>query len=142
MLLLGMGWVYLMLALFSNMTLIFTPTSITRFGTREGYAFSESVSLAETPFAELPSTLITWLGSQLAEAESVSQVVLEEMGSVPTGWTPPDENGTQEPTGYRATINAAVSVTAPQGQRTFSVSSETLPTDLRVGLLAAWDSLP
>jgi hypothetical protein len=112
------------------MTLIFTPTSTTRFGLRNGYAFSEAVSLAETPFYELPSTLITWLSSQLAEGESVSQVVLEQSGRVMLE----DET-------TRATINAAVSVTAPQGQRTFAVSSETLPTDLRDGLLAAWDSL-
>lgn len=110
-----------------RMTLIFTPSSITRFGTREGYAFSEGVSLAGTPFAELPATLIAWLGSQLAEGESVSQVVLEQEGSV-----------TLEDDTTRSVINAAVSVTAPQGQRTFSVSSEALPDDLRDGLLAAW----
>lgn len=120
------------------MTLIFTPASITRFGVRSGYAFSEGVSLTETPFAELPATLIAWLGSQLAEGEAVSQVVLEQIGTIPTGWTEADEDGTQEPTGYRTVINAAVSVTAAQGQRTFSVSSEALPADLRDGLLAAW----
>lgn len=120
------------------MTLIFTPSSITRFGVRSGYAFSEGVSLTETPFAELPATLIAWLTGQLAEAEAVSQVVLEQAGTIPTGWTPEDENGTQEPTGYRMVINAAVSVTAAQGQRTFSVSSESLPEELRDGLIAAW----
>ncbi len=109
------------------MTLIFTPSSITRFGTRAGYAFSESVDLSDTQFAELPSTLIAWLTGQLAEGESVSQVVLEETTSV----------AVDEVT-LRAAINAAVSVTAAQGQRTFSVSSESLPDDLRDGLLAAW----
>jgi len=109
------------------MTLIFTPSSITRFGSREGYAFSESVDLTDTPFAELPATLITWLTGQLADGESVSQVVLEETTSV----------AVDEVT-LRAVINAAVSVTAPQGQRTFSVSSEALPADLRDGLIAAW----
>jgi len=123
------------------MTLIFTPSSITRFGTRSGYAFSEGVSLTDTPFAELPSTLIAWLGSQLAEGEAVSQVVLEQIGTIPTGWMEADDDGTQEPTGYRTVINAAVSVTAAQGQRTFSLSSETLPEPLRDGLLAAWKYL-
>jgi hypothetical protein len=123
------------------MTLIFTPTSTTRFGVQSGYAFSEAVDLTETPFSELPATLIAWLTGQLAEGESVSQVVLEEVGTIPTGWTPEDENGTQEPTGYRTVINAAVSVTAAQGQRTFSVSSEALPSDLRDGLIAAWKYL-
>jgi hypothetical protein len=102
------------------MTLIFTPSSITRFGTRDGYAFSDSVDLSETPFSELPATLIAWLTSQLADSESVSQVVLEQAGDV---------------------INAAVSVTAPLGQRTFAITSESLPVDLRDGLLAAWQSL-
>ena len=123
------------------MTLIFTPSSITRFGTREGYAFSDGVDFSATPFSELPATLIAWLTSQLAEGESVSQVVLEEVGTIPTGWMEADENGTQEPLGFRSVINAAVSVTAPLGQRTFSVSSESLPVDLRDGLLAAWQSL-
>jgi hypothetical protein len=35
----------------------------------------------------------------------------------------------------------AVSVTAPLGSRTFVVSSESLPTSLRDGLLAAWAGL-
>lgn len=123
------------------MTLIFTPSSITRFGIRNGYAFSEGVSLTETPFAELPATLIAWLTGQLADGEAVSQVVLEQAGTIPTGWTEPDKDGTQEPTGYRMVINAAVSVSAPQGQRTFSLSSEALPAELRDGLLAAWKYL-
>ena len=112
------------------MTLIFTPTAITRFGTRSGYAFSEAVDLTETPFSELPATLIAWLTGQLAVGEAVSQVVLEQGGAV----TLDDEPS-------RKTISAAVSVTAPQGQRTFSVNSESLPSDLRDGLLAAWSSI-
>lgn len=123
------------------MTLIFTPISITRFGTREGYAYAEEVNLSATPFSELPATLIAWLTSQLTDSESVSQIVLEEVGTIPTGWTQPDENIAQEPTGFRMVINAAVSVTAPLGQRTFAVSSEALLPDLRDGLLAAWQSL-
>jgi hypothetical protein len=112
------------------MTLIFTPSSITRFGTRYGYAYAEEVNLSETPFEGLPATLIAWLTSQLADSESVSQIVLEETTSV----------AVDEVT-LRMVINAAVSVTAPLGQRTFAVSSESLPTDLRDGLLAAWQSL-
>jgi len=112
------------------MTLIFTPTSITRFGLRSGYAFTESVDLTETPFADLPATLITWLTTQLAEGESVSQVVLEQGGAV----TLDDET-------TRQTISAAVSVTAAQGQRTFSISSESLPSDLRDGLFDAWEAI-
>jgi hypothetical protein len=130
-----------MLASFSNMTLIFTPTSTTRFGLREGYAFNENLSLEDTPFSELPNNLISWLSSQLHQGEAVSQVVLEEIGTVPTGWTPPDENGTQEPTGFRPVINAAVSVVAAQGKKTFPISSESLPDDLRDALVAAWQEI-
>jgi len=35
----------------------------------------------------------------------------------------------------------AVSVTAPLGSRTFVVSSESLPSELRDGLLATWTTL-
>ena len=38
-------------------------------------------------------------------------------------------------------ISAAVSVTAPLGSRTFVVSSESLPEELRDGLVAAWGGL-
>lgn len=38
-------------------------------------------------------------------------------------------------------MKAAVSVTAPLGSRTFVASSESLPTQLRDGLLAAWAAL-
>jgi threonine/homoserine/homoserine lactone efflux protein len=38
-------------------------------------------------------------------------------------------------------MSAAVSVTAPLGSRTFVVSSESLPEELRDGLVAAWGAL-
>jgi hypothetical protein len=102
------------------MTLIFTPSSITRFALRDGYSYSEPVTLADTPYADLPTSLIGWLTTQLASGETISQVVLEQEGEA---------------------ISAAVSVSAPQGQRTFSLLSDALPDDLRAGLLAAWQSL-
>jgi len=102
------------------MILIFTPSNITRFGTRDGYAYSEEVDLSATPFSELPATLITWITSQLEDGESFEQVVVEQGMDV---------------------INAAVSVTSPLGQRTFHVTSESLPVDLRDNLLATWENI-
>lgn len=113
---------------------------LTRFGTRDGYAFSEEV--AQTPeLSALLTSLLEWLGQNFATGEKLSDVVLECVGTIPTGWTEPDENGTQEPLAFRSVINAAVSVTAPAGMRTLVVSSEILPESLRNGLLAAWELL-
>jgi hypothetical protein len=42
---------------------------------------------------------------------------------------------------FRSVLSAAVSVTAEQGSRTFTVSSESLPVELRDGLLNAWATL-
>ena len=90
------------------------------------------------------SVVFILLSSQLVEGESVSQIVLESGGSVPSTFTEStDEEGNAIiiPATFRNTLNAAVSVTAEQGERTFSLSSETLPDDLREGLLSAWASL-
>jgi hypothetical protein len=102
------------------MILIFTPSTITRFASRDGYSYSEPVTFTGTPYADLPTSLIGWLTQQLASGETVSQVVLEQADEA---------------------ISAAVSVSAPQGQRTFALLSDALPDDLRTGLLAAWRSL-
>ena len=111
------------------MTLIFTPSSLTKFGTNGAYSFSQDIPLVGD-LASVSASLLTWLSSQLAEGESVSQIVLESAGSINMD----DES-------IRPSLNAAVSVTATEGQRTFSISSESLPADLRDGLLSAWVSL-
>lgn len=122
------------------MTLTLRNNILTRFGTRDGYAFSEEVTQAPK-LSALLTTLLEWLGQNLATGEKLTGVVLESVGTIPTGWTEPNENGTQEPLGFRPVINAAVSVTAPAGMRTFVVSSEALPEILRDQLLGAWHSL-
>ena len=125
------------------MTLIFTPSSLTKFGKNGLYNFSQDIALVGD-LASVTGSLLTWLTSQLAEGESVNQVVLESGGSVPATFsesTDKEGNAIRIPVTFRAVLNAAVSVTAPEGQRTFSISSESLPSDLRDGLLAAWASL-
>jgi hypothetical protein len=111
------------------MTLIFTPSSLTKFGTNGAYSYSQDIPLTGD-LASVSASLLTWLSLQLEAGETVSQVVLESSGSI----TLEDETS-------RPSLNAAVSVTAPLGQRTFSISSESLPSDLRDGLLSAWVSL-
>jgi hypothetical protein len=111
------------------MTLIFTPSSLTKFGQNGAYSFSKDIPLTGD-LATVSTTLLTWLSSQLIEGESVSQIVLESGGSV-----------TMEDETTRNTLNAAVSVTAEQGERTFSLTSESLPADLRDSLLATWATM-
>jgi hypothetical protein len=115
------------------MTLIFTPSTLTKYYQNGAYNATAAVDLSETPFASVPSSLIAWLETQLLEGESLDQVVFESSGQVPVDV----EN--EIPVTFRDQLNAAISVTAPQGSRTFTLSSEELPIDLRDGLLAAWN---
>ena len=111
------------------MTLNFTPSSLTKFGKTGLYSFSQDIPLTGE-LATVSTTLLTWLSSQLIEGEAVSQIVLESGVSV-----------TMDDEATRNTLNAAISVTAVQGERTFSISSELLPEDLRDSLLTTWATL-
>jgi hypothetical protein len=117
-------------------TLIFTPFGLKRYFTRGIYAACEQVNLASTPFESVSDDLLAWLGTQVNEGEVVSQVVIEDNGKVETTEKVKGEEPIQT---FRQALNAAVSVTAQEGQRTFAISSETLPNDLRDGLIAAWE---
>jgi hypothetical protein len=108
------------------MTLIFTPSSLTKFGKTGAYSYSQDIPLVGD-LASVSITLLTWLNDQLVSGESVSQIVLESGGSV-----------TMDDDANRNTLNAAVSVTATEGERTFAISSESLPADLRESLLSTW----
>jgi hypothetical protein len=122
------------------MTLIFTPSSLTKFGKTGAYSFSQEIPLVGD-LASVSTTLLTWLNEQLESGEAVSQIVLESGGAVPATFTEStDEEGNTSivPTSFRNTLNAAVSVTATEGERTFSISSESLPADLRDSLLSTW----
>jgi|688.fasta_scaffold03032_19 hypothetical protein len=122
------------------MTLIFSNSGLKRYFTRGIYAACEQVNLVSTPFESVSDDLLAWLGTQVNEGEAVSQVVIEDGGKVDTTekvkGEEPDPDAVQT---FRQSLNAAVSVTAQEGQRTFAISSETLPNDLRDGLIAAWE---
>jgi hypothetical protein len=125
------------------MTLRLSNNSLTRYVDRQGYAAAEPVPL-DGQLGEVAASLLAWLSAQLATGEMLADVVLEASGQVATAFeTQLDEDGNEieAPTAYRPSISAAVSVTAPLGSRTFVVSSESLPDELRDGLVAAWGAL-
>jgi hypothetical protein len=122
------------------MTLRLSNNSLTRYITRSGYAAAEPVPL-DGDLGEVAASLLAWLGAQLATGETLADVVLESSGQVATAFetaTDKDGNEVEVATAFRPTISAAVSVTAPLGSRTFVVSSEVLPDELRDGLISAW----
>jgi hypothetical protein len=125
------------------MTLRLSNNALTRYVTRSGYAAAEPVPL-DGPLGEVAASLLAWLGAQLASGETLADVVLESSGQVATAFetaTDEDGNEVEVATEYRPSISAAVSVTAALGSRTFVVSSEVLPEELRDGLVAAWGAL-
>jgi threonine/homoserine/homoserine lactone efflux protein len=125
------------------MTLRLANNSLTRYVTRSGYAAAEQVPL-DGALGEVAASLLAWLGAQLAAGETLADVVLEASGQVATAFeTQTDEEGNEVEvaTAFRPSISAAVSVTAALGSRTFVVSSESLPSELRDGLVAAWGAL-
>jgi hypothetical protein len=117
-------------------TLIFSNSGLKRYFTRGIYAACEQVNLVSTPFESVSDDLLAWLGTQVNDGEVVSQVVIEDGGKVETTEKVKGEEPIQT---FRQALNAAVSVTAQEGQRTFAISSETLPAELRDGLIAAWE---
>jgi hypothetical protein len=125
------------------MTLRLSNNSLTRYVDRQGYAAAESVPLVG-PLGAVAASLLAWLGAQLATGETLADVVLEASGQVATAYetvTDEDGNESQVATAYRPTISAAVSVTAPLGSRTFVASSESLPAEIRDGLVLVWETL-
>jgi hypothetical protein len=125
------------------MTLRLANQSLTRYVDRQGYAAAEPVPL-DGPLGEVAASLLAWLGAQLATGETLADVVLEASGQVATAFetaTDEDGNEVEVATAFRPTISAAVSVTAPLGSRTFVASSESLPSELGDGLVAAWGAL-
>lgn len=123
------------------MTLRLSNNTLTRYVERSGYAAAENVPLVGD-LAAVANSLLVWLTSQLSANESLTDVILEESGKVATEFeTQTDEEGNelQVPTNFRKVLNAAVSVNAPLGSRTFVAKSEQLPEELRDSLLGAWD---
>jgi hypothetical protein len=118
------------------MTLIFSNSGLKRYFTKGIYAACEQVNLVSTPFESVSNDLLAWLGTQVNEGEAVSQVVIEDGGKINVTEKVKGEEPIQT---FRQSLNAAVSVTAQEGQRTFAISSETLPAELRDGLISAWE---
>jgi hypothetical protein len=125
------------------MTLHLSNNALVRYVQRSGYAAAEPVPL-DGPLGEVAASLLAWLGAQLATGETLADVVLEASGQVATAYetqTDDDGNEIEVATAFRPSISAAVSVTAALGSRTFVVSGEVLPEELRDGLVAAWGAL-
>jgi hypothetical protein len=125
------------------MILRLANNALVRYVQRSGYAAAEPVPL-DGPLGEVAASLLAWLGAQLATGETLADVVLEASGQVATAYetqTDDDGNEIEVATAFRPSISAAVSVTAALGSRTFVVSGEVLPEELRDGLVAAWGAL-
>ena len=125
------------------MTLRLSNNTLTRYVQRSGYASAEQVPLVGN-LAAVAEGLLAWLSAQLASGETLADLVIEPSGQVATAYevsTDDEGNEVSTPTEFRSVLSAAVSVTAPLGSRTFVASSESLPTQLRDGLLAAWSAL-
>jgi hypothetical protein len=116
------------------MKLLLSNNQLTRYSQSGAYATTTSIPL-DGDLATTAQTLLAWLQSQLVEGESVGQVFLEPDGT----HSEVDEEGNA--TSTRAKLSAAVTASAAAGSRSAVYSSEALPTELRDGLLAAWETL-
>ena len=113
------------------MKLLLSNNQLTRYSKSGEYATTTAIPL-DGELATPAQTLLAWLQSQLTEGEAVGQVFLE-----PDGFAGEmDEDGNA--TSTRAKLSAAVTAHAAAGSRSVVFSSESLPTELRDGLLAAW----
>jgi len=116
------------------MKLLLSNNSLTRYSNAGAYATTTSIPL-NGDLATTAQTLLAWLQAQLVEGESVGQVFIEPDGFVGEM----DEDGNA--TATRAKLSAAVTAHAAAGSRSVVYSSESLPAELRDGLLAAWSAL-
>jgi len=113
------------------MKLLLSNNQLTRYANSGAYATTTNVPL-DGDLALTAQTLLAWLQSQLVEGESVGQVFIEPDGFVG------DMDAEGNATSTRAKLSAAITAHAEAGSRSVVFSSETLPTELRDGLLAAW----
>lgn len=116
------------------MKLLFQQNTLVRYSNSGAYATTTSIPL-DGELGATSAALMGWLQSQLAEGETVGQAFLE-----PDGFAGDmDEEGNAIST--RPKLSAAVTANAPQGSRSVVFSSESLPIELRDGLLAAWSAI-
>ena len=113
------------------MKLLLSNNQLTRYSRSGAYATTTSITL-DGELAVTAQTLLAWLQSQLVEGEAVGQVFIEPDGT----HSEQDEDGNA--TSTRAKLSAAVTAHAAAGSRSVVYSSESLPAELRDGLLSAW----
>ena len=124
------------------MKLLLSNNALTRYAKSGEYATTTAIPL-DGPLPITAQTLLSWLQSQLVEGESVGQVFLEPDGTHSDYETSVDAEGVESQivTSSRAKLSAAVTAHAEQGSRSVVFSSESLPTELRDGLLSAWAAI-
>ena len=128
------------------MKLLLQQNNLTRYAKSGDYATTTAIPL-DGELATTAQTLLAWLQSQLTEGEAVGQVFIEPDGTHSDYETSVDAEGieSQIVTSFRPKLSAAVTAHAAQGSRSVVFSSESLPAELRNGLLAAWaaiDAMP
>ena len=121
------------------MKLLLQQNNLTRYAQSGAYATTTSIPL-DGELALTAQTLLAWLQAQLVEGESVGQVFIEPDGTHSDYETSVDAEGVESQivTSSRAKLSAAVTAHAAAGSRSVVFSSESLPTELRDGLLSAW----
>ena len=124
------------------MKLLLSQNALTRYAKSGEYATTTAIPL-DGELSVTAQTLLSWLQSQLVEGESVGQVFLEPDGTHSDHETSVDDEGNESQivTSTRAKLSAAVTAHAAAGSRSVVFSSESLPTELRDGLLAAWTAI-
>ena len=124
------------------MKLLLQQNNLTRYAQSGAYATTTAIPL-DGELSVTAQTLLSWLQSQLVEGEAVGQVFLEPDGTHSDYETSVDAEGveSQVVTSSRAKLSAAVTAHAPQGSRSVVFSSESLPAELRDGLLSAWTAI-
>ena len=124
------------------MKLLLSQNNLTRYSRSGDYATTTAIPL-DGPLALTAQTLLAWLQSQLTEGEAVGQVFIEPDGTHGEYETTVDAEGveSQSVTSSRAKLSAAVTAHAAAGSRSVVFSSESLPNELRDGLLAAWTAI-
>jgi hypothetical protein len=124
------------------MKLLLSNNTLTRYSNAGAYATTAAIPL-DGPLALTAQALLAWLQAQLVEGESVGQVFIEPDGTHSDYETQVDAEGmeSQVATASRAKLSAAITAHAEAGSRSVVFSSEALPTELRDGLLAAWQQV-
>ena len=124
------------------MKLLLSNNQLTRYSRSGDYATTTAIPL-DGELAVTAQSLLAWLQSQLTEGESVGQVFLEPDGTHSDYETSVDAEGNESQivASSRPKLSAAVTAHAAQGSRSVVYSSESLPVELRDGLLAAWAAI-